>query len=55
MENIAFALDIDDDWPPVATEHVWCEKAGTAYQLKNTPFSSKGSRSTTNFPLNRTR
>jgi hypothetical protein len=42
MEKVAFALDIDDDWPPVATEHVWCEKAGTAYQLKNTPFFIKG-------------
>lgn len=42
MEKVAFALDIDDDWPPVATEHVWCEKVGTAYQLKNAPFFIKG-------------
>lgn len=38
MEKIAFALDTDDEWPPLATEHVWCEKTGSAYQLKNVPF-----------------
>lgn len=42
MEKVAFALDTDDGWPPVATEHVWCEKAGSIYQLKNAPFFIKG-------------
>jgi len=35
MEKVALALDTDGEWPPVATEHVWCEKTGTIYQLKN--------------------
>lgn len=42
MEKIAFALDVEDDWPPVATEHVWCEKIGSLYKLKNAPFFIKG-------------
>jgi hypothetical protein len=42
MEKIAFALDTDDGWPPVAIEHVWCENAGSIYQLKNAPFFIKG-------------
>lgn len=42
MEEVAFALDVDDGWPPVATEHVWCEKTGSIYQLKNAPFFIKG-------------
>lgn len=42
MEKIAFALDIEGDWPPVATEHVWCEKTGSIYELKNAPFFING-------------
>ena len=42
MEKVAFALDMDDDWPPVATEHVWCDRAGTLYELGNVPFFIKG-------------
>jgi hypothetical protein len=42
MEKISFALDVADGWPPVAVEHVWCEKAGTTYQLKNAPFFIQG-------------
>lgn len=42
MEKIAFALDIEDEWPPVATEHVWCERTDAIYQLKNAPFFIKG-------------
>lgn len=38
MEKVLFALDIEDGWPPVATEGVWCEKFGENYQLKNVPF-----------------
>lgn len=42
MEKVAFALDIENEWPPVATEHVWCEKTGSVYQLKNAPFFIQG-------------
>jgi hypothetical protein len=42
MEKVAFALDVEDDWPPVAVEHVWCERAGDVYQLKNAPFFIQG-------------
>jgi hypothetical protein len=42
MEKLAFALDVDDGWPPVATEHVWCERIGAIYQLRNAPFFIKG-------------
>lgn len=38
MEKVAFALDIEGGWPPVATEHVWCEKEGTIYELKCSIF-----------------
>lgn len=42
MEKVCFALDIRDDWPPVATEHVWCERIGALYRLKNAPFFIHG-------------
>ena len=42
MEKVTFALDVDDGWPHVATEHVWCEKTGSIYELKNAPFFIKG-------------
>lgn len=42
MEKVAFALDTENEWPPVAIEHVWCEKTGSVYQLKNAPFFIKG-------------
>lgn len=42
MEKVAFALDVVDGWPPVATEHVWCEKTDAGYRLKNSPFFIKG-------------
>lgn len=42
MEKLAFALDIDGEWPPVAVEHVWCERTGLLYQLKNARFFIKG-------------
>ncbi len=41
MEKVAFALDVEDGWPPVAVEHVWCERTGSIYQLKNAPFFIK--------------
>jgi hypothetical protein len=42
MQKFRFALDIEDDWPPVATESVWCEEVAGTYQLKNAPFFIKG-------------
>jgi len=42
MEKISFALDVDDGWPPVSIEHVWCEKVGAVYRLENAPFFIQG-------------
>lgn len=42
MEKVAFALEVEDGWPPVAVEYLWCERSGTTYQLKNAPFFIKG-------------
>ncbi len=42
MEKRAFALDIENGWPPVAVEHVWCERIGAIYQLKNVPCFIEG-------------
>ncbi|MBU0829311.1 MAG: DUF4265 domain-containing protein [Gammaproteobacteria bacterium] len=42
MEKISFALDVENGWPPVATEHVWCEKSGAVYELLNAPFFIQG-------------
>ncbi|HEX8615150.1 MAG TPA: DUF4265 domain-containing protein [Telluria sp.] len=42
MEKVAFALNVVDGWPPVATEHVWCEKTDGIFRLKNSPFFIKG-------------
>lgn len=42
LVKVAFALDVEDGWPPVATEHVWCEKTGAIYELRNAPFFVKG-------------
>lgn len=42
MEKISFALDVEDAWPPVAVEHVWCEKNGSTYEMKNAPFFVQG-------------
>jgi len=41
MQKVAFALDVKDGWPPVAVEHVWCERTGSIYQLKNAPYFIK--------------
>lgn len=38
MEKLIFALDVEDGWPPVSAEGVWCEKVGQNYTLKNAPF-----------------
>lgn len=42
LKKLAFALDAGDGWPPVYTEHVWCVKAGSIYELRNAPFFIKG-------------
>jgi len=42
VEKVAFALDVDNGWPPIATEDVWCEKTGSIYELGNAPFFIKG-------------
>nr|WP_324260160.1 DUF4265 domain-containing protein [Cellvibrio fontiphilus] len=38
MEKVKFALDIEDDWPPVSSESVWCERVGENYKVLNAPF-----------------
>ena len=40
--KVQFALDIEDGWPPVSSEAVWCDVVGTALQLRNAPFFIKG-------------
>ncbi|MFG6431544.1 DUF4265 domain-containing protein [Pelomonas parva] len=42
MEMLLFALDVDDGWPPVAAEGVWCERDGDLYSLKNVPLFIRG-------------
>ena len=42
MENLRFALDVEDGWPPVATEGVWCSVEDDIFQLQNAPFFIKG-------------
>jgi hypothetical protein len=42
MEKVSFALDVEDGWPPVAVQHMWCEKRGSAYELKSAPFFLHG-------------
>jgi hypothetical protein len=37
-EKLVFALEIDDGWPPISAEGVWCEKVDDNYKLLNTPF-----------------
>jgi Domain of unknown function (DUF4265) len=41
-QKLLFSLDVQDDWPPIASEAVWCERVGTAYKLLNTPLFIKG-------------
>ncbi|MGJ9418588.1 DUF4265 domain-containing protein [Massilia sp. CMS3.1] len=42
MEEVAFALNVNDGWPPVGVEHVWCDRTDGIYQLRNAPFFIKG-------------
>jgi hypothetical protein len=42
MEKVLFALEVEDGWPPVGTEGVWCERVEGNYKLKNVPFFIPG-------------
>ena len=42
MEKVLFALEVEDGWPPVGTEGVWCERVEGSYKLKNVPFFIPG-------------
>ena len=42
MEKVIFALDVNDGWPPVSSEGVWCEKKENIFMLLSTPFFIKG-------------
>jgi len=38
MGKIKFALNIEDEWPPVSSESIWCERIGVNYRALNAPF-----------------
>ena len=40
--KLQFALEIDDGWPPISSEAVWCDLVGPAFRLRNAPFFIKG-------------
>ena len=43
MKKIIFKIDADeDDWPPVASEGIWCEQKDDLYTICNAPFFVKG-------------
>jgi Domain of unknown function (DUF4265) len=42
MEKVLFALNIDNGWPPVSSEGVWCERENGNYKLVNSPFFISG-------------
>ena len=42
LEKVLFALDIEDEWPPVSSEGVWCERVDKNYKIVNAPFFIKG-------------
>ena len=42
MEKVSFALEVENGWPPVAIEHVWCERIDATYRLLNAPFFIQG-------------
>ena len=41
LEKVIFALDIEDGWPPVSSEGVWCERENKKYKIVNAPFFIK--------------
>jgi hypothetical protein len=40
--KLLFALDVEDGWPPIASEGVWCDLVGSYFRLRNAPFFIKG-------------
>lgn len=42
MPKLRFPLDVDDGWPPVAVEGLWCARRGTLFELENAPFFLHG-------------
>ncbi|MES2902364.1 MAG: DUF4265 domain-containing protein [Pseudomonadota bacterium] len=42
MENVLFALTIEDGWPPVATEALWCTRAAGHLRLNSIPLFLRG-------------
>lgn len=40
--KLCFALDIDDVWPPVSVEGIWCAIDDGAYRVENAPFFIHG-------------
>jgi hypothetical protein len=42
MVKVSFALDVQNEWPPVGVEHVWCTQLDGIYQLQNAPFFIHG-------------
>ena len=39
---MVFAIDVEDGWPPVSSESVWCEEVESGYRLVNVPFFISG-------------
>jgi len=42
MKELSFALEVEDGWPPVATEHLWCEDVEGGFVLRSVPFFVHG-------------
>jgi hypothetical protein len=41
-QELRFALNVEDGWPPVATESVWCRVEDEIFELQNAPFFIQG-------------
>jgi hypothetical protein len=41
-EKVVFALEIENGWPPVSGEGIWCERLNGNYKLVNAPFFIPG-------------
>ncbi|WP_047393563.1 DUF4265 domain-containing protein [Chitinibacter sp. ZOR0017] len=42
MVKLGFALDVVDEWPPIATEYVWCNELDGEFELLSPPVYIKG-------------
>lgn len=42
MEKVVFAIKIENGWPPVSAEGVWCERVDGNYRVVNAPFFVEG-------------